>query len=304
MSGLRAELAKIINRFAPGEGIYEAPVSDTYCIKFSQPSRHANKHWHTALGIVVQGCMEIALDGNAYQFDEAHYIATPIDLPVTNRIISASSEKPYLCLRIDFDALILSEVAAQVENDVPKKTDNSLRAVFVGKASDKMLEAAIRLGKLFQTPEDAPVLGSLAVKEILYHLLKGDDGAAIRQFLLSGSKTHKISQAVHKIRTQLVDDLDITALANSANMSRSAFFKHFNEVTAMSPIQYQKRFRLLEARRLMIEQDETAESSAFKVGYRSASQFSREYTRMFGNSPLRDAVKIKNTAHPINPHYT
>ena len=299
MSELQFKLAKIINHFSPGEGIYESPVADVNCIKFSQSYRHAKKHWRTSLGIVAQGCMEIALDDDAYQFDEAYYIATPIDLPVTSRMISASPQKPYLCLRMDFNSQILSEVAAQIEKDFPQETGQPLRAVFVGKASDQMLEAAIRLGKLFHTPEDAPVLGSLVIKEILYYLLKGDNGLAIRQFVRSGSKTHKISQTVHRIRTELSDDLNVAALANSANMSRSAFFKHFSEVTGMSPIQYQKRFRLLEARRLMIEQGETAESSAFQVGYRSASQFSREYSRMFGDAPLRNAIETKKINNPV-----
>ena len=126
-------------------------------------------------------------------------------------------------------------------------------------------------------------------------LLKGTDGAAIRQFVRAGSKMHKISQAIYKVRSELSEEVDVAALANEANMSRSAFFKHFNEMTAMSPIQYQKRLRLLEARRLMIDEGETAESSAFRVGYKSSSQFSREYSSMFGNAPLRDKMKIKKT---------
>ena len=116
----------------------------------------------------------------------------------------------------------------------------------------------------------------------------------------SGSKLHKISGAIHRLSADFSDDVDVTALSKEANMSRSAFFKHFNEVTAMSPIQYQKHLRLLEARRLMIEAGGTAEGSAFRVGYKSASQFSREYSRMFGNSPLREAVNTRNNAHLVH----
>jgi transcriptional regulator GlxA family with amidase domain len=200
---------------------------------------------------------------------------------------------------MDFDPLTSSEVAAQIEKEFPKEMETSPRAMFIGKASDQMLEAALRLGRLFQVPEDASVLGSLVIKEILYHLLKGADGPAIRQFVRSGSNMHKISQAIYCLKSELDDDVDVAALAKAANMSRSAFFKHFKEVTSMSPIQYQKRLRLLEARRLMIDEDETAEGSAFKVGYKSASQFSREYSRMFGSSPFRDAMKFKRTGTPI-----
>jgi AraC-like DNA-binding protein len=193
---------------------------------------------------------------------------------------------------MDFDLLTLGEAAAQIDTGFPGEVENPSRAVFIGKASNQMLDAAVRLGGLFQTPEDAPVLGSLVTREILYHLLKGADGPAIRQFVRSGSSMHKISQALYTLRSELSAEVDTTALAKAAGMSRSAFFRHFKDVTAMSPIQYQKRLRLLEARRLMTEEDETAEGSAFRVGYNSASQFSREYSRMFGNSPRRDSIEL------------
>jgi AraC-like DNA-binding protein len=240
------------------------------------------------------------LTTKVYRCDGAHYIATLIDLPVTSRLFAATPEQPFLCLKIASDSLILSEIATQIEKDFPKETENPLRAIFIGKASDQMMEAAIRLGKLFQTPEDAPVLESLVIKEILYHLLKGPDGPALRKFVSSGSKMYKISQAIYTLKAELSEDVDVTALAKSVNMSRSDFFKHFKEATAISPIQYQKRLRLLEARRLMTDDGETAEGSAFKVGYNSASQFSREYSRMFGNSPLRDVMKNKKSGNSIH----
>lgn len=294
MNGMRSDLAKIINLFSPEDGDNESPVPGIHCIKFSRPDRPTKRHWYAAVGIVAQGCSEIVLGRDVYRFDETQYITTPIDLPVTSRVVSASPKQPFLCLLIAFDLLTLSEVAAQLERDFPPETGNPQRAVFIGKASNEMLDAAVRLAKLFHTPADAPVLGPLVSKEIIYYLLKGDDGLAIRQFVRAGSKMHKISQAIYRLRSEVNDDVDVTALAKGANMSRSAFFKHFKEMTAMSPIQYQKRLRLLEARRLMIDEDGTAEGSAFKVGYKSASQFSREYSRMFGNSPRRNAMKIKN----------
>jgi len=297
---LRFELAKIINHSSPGDGVNESPLPGAHCIKFSHLGRRMKQHWHASLCIVAQGCVKIILDREVYRCDGAHYIATPIDLPVTSRLFAATPEQPFLCLKIEFNSLYMSEVAAQIEKDFPKETENPLRAMFIGKASNQMLEATIRLGKLFQVSEDAPVLGPLVIKEILYHLLKGPDGPALRQFVCSGSKMYKVSKAIYTLRAELSKDVDVTSLAKAANMSRSAFFKHFKEVTAMSPIQYQKRLRLLEARRLMTDDGETAEGSAFKVGYNSASQFSREYSRMFGNPPLRDVVKIKITGDSIH----
>ena len=269
------------------------PVPGVYCVRFSRTDRRTKRRWRACLAIVAQGGKEIVLGRETYRIAEADYSATLIDLPVISRVASASLEKPFLCVLLDLDPMILSEVSAQLDNHPSADSENSLRGVFIGKASEEMLEAAVRLGKLFHTPEDAPVLGPLVVKEMIYYLLKGPDGDAIRHFVRSGSKTHIISQCIHWLHSQLSHDVDVPALAKAANMSRSAFFKHFKAVTAMSPIQYKKRLRLLEARRLMIEGGETAEGSAFKVGYKSASQFSREYSRMFGNSPLRDAIKIK-----------
>ena len=299
MKDLRTDLAKIIDRFSPGEGLHQSPVPGIHCIKKSHPFRHAKQHWHPALYIIAQGTKEIILGREVYRCDGMSYAFSPIDLPVSGRVLSATPEQPFLCIKIDFDSLSLNEVVAQIEKQVPKEGETPQRAIFVGKTSDPMLEAALRLGKLFQAPEDAPMLGPLVIKEIFYHLLKGPDGPTIRQFVRSGSKMQKVSRAIYQLRSELEDDVNVAALAKLANMSRSAFFKYFKEVTAMSPIQYQKRLRLLEARRLMIDEGETAEGSAFKVGYSSASQFSREYSRMFGNSPLRDATKIKKAGNQI-----
>lgn len=298
MKELRSDLAKIISQFAPFEGPNETPIPGVHCIKFSQTEKRTRKHWRACFGILAQGAKEVVLGSEVHLAREGHYTATPIDLPVLSRVAQASKEKPMLGILIDFNSLVVSEIASQISDDqfleVPP-----VGAVFAGKASDAVLESTIRLAKLFHSPEDARVLGPLIVREIIYHLLKGEDGAAIRQFVRSGSKMHKVAKAIHKIQSDLSLEIDVEALAKSANLSRSAFFKHFKEATAMSPIQYQKRLRLLEARRLMMDEGETAEGSAYKVGYNSASQFSREYSRMFGKSPLRDVAKIKKTVETI-----
>ena len=300
MNDLVSQLAENLNSSAPGEGFHQSPVPGVYVAKHFQTTDQGKRRWAACLGIIAQGCKEITLGRDIFRLEEAHCTATVIELPVVGRIARASPRKPFLALLIHLDPVTLSEVSAQLNGDVAKEPANAVRAVFVGKASQEMLEAAIRLVKLFQSKEDARVLGQLIVKEIFYHLLKGPQGPAIRQFVRSGSKMHKISQAVHALRADLNEEIDVSALAKTANMSRSAFFKHFKEVTAMSPIQYQKRLRLLEARRLMTDEGETAEGSAFRVGYNSASQFSREYSRMFGDPPLRDSARIKETGELVN----
>ena len=297
MNDLLSKLTEIINIFSPGNGIHPTPVPGVYCIKFSSSmERRMKNRWRACLAIIAQGGKEIVLGRQVYRADDGHYTAALIELPVLSRIISASPRKPFLVLLIDLDPLALSEAAAQFNGELAGEPEPSQRALFIGKASEEMLEAAIRLAKLFHAPEDASVLGRLIVKEMFHYLLKGENGPAIRRFVRSGSKLHRIFRSIHGLRSDLSDEVDVPALAKAANMSRSAFFKHFKDVTSLSPIQYQKRLRLHEARRLMTEESESAEGSAFKVGYNSASQFSREYSRMFGNSPLRDAINVKKMA--------
>jgi transcriptional regulator GlxA family with amidase domain len=187
-------------------------------------------------------------------------------------------------------------VAAQLDRTQPETAATPARAMFLGRASDRILEAAIRLCALFSVPADAPVLAPLITRELMFHVLKGPDGPAIRQFVRAGSQAHRVAEAIYHLQSSLDETVDVDRLARSAGMSRAAFFRHFKDATAMSPLQYQKRLRLLEAQRLMLEEREHAETAAFRVGYTSASQFSREYSRMFGNAPLRDTRILKEKA--------
>jgi AraC-like DNA-binding protein len=293
MSALRSELATGIQQFTRGDGLHESPITGVHCVRYSHPDRRTKRQWRACLAIVAQGSKEVVLGREVYLCDELQYTAAPVHLPVTSRIASAGPNRPFLALLIDLDPAILNEVACQLEQTEVPLDQTPIRAFFKGRANDELLEAAVRLTKLFTKRDDARVLGPLVVKEIFFHLLKGPEGVAIRQFARSGSKMHRISQVIFKIRSDLGIDVNVAALAKAAGMSRSALFQYFRDVTSMSPIQYQKRLRLLEARRLLIETDDTAEGSAFKVGYKSSSQFSREYSRMFGLSPVRDATKMK-----------
>lgn len=292
MQDLRSQLAETISHFTPKDGFHDSPVPGVHCIKFSQPDQRTKRRWHACLGIVAQGAKEMVLGRSVYRFGAGDFTAAPIDLPLVSRIALASPDQPFLALLIDLDPRTLAEVAAQMEPDLPNERAALQRAVFVGRAGERLMEAVTRLAELFRTPTDAPILGPLVIREALYHLLRSPEGPAFRQFVRSGSRTHQVYQAIYTLRSSLSEEVDVGALAKAAAMSRSAFFKHFKEVTSLSPIQYQKRLRLLEARRLMVEERETAERSAFNVGYNSASQFSREYGRMFGKSPRRDVAQF------------
>jgi AraC-like DNA-binding protein len=287
----RFQLAGTIRRFLPNDGWKETPVPGVYCLKLSQPKPRAKNRWMACLGILAQGYKEIILGGRRYRLDEGGYSITPIELPLISGIPNPTPAKPFLALLIALDPAIVGEVSAELNGFREDEEELPQRAFFSGRASEAMLEAAVRLGNLFERPEDAPVLGRLVIRELIYHVLKSKDGPAIRRFFRLGSKLHRIMHCIHGMRSELSEDVDVAELARTACMSRSAFFEQFKEVTSMSPIQYQKRLRLLEAKRLMTEAGETAEGAAFQVGYKSASQFSREYARMFGAPPRRDASR-------------
>ena len=291
MSDIRSQLAAVINRRFPRDGFHATSIPGVSCIKFSQPQPRSKKTWLACLGILLQGSKDIVLGGRRYRMDGGGYSVAPIELPVVSGIPSPTQAKPFLAVLVALDPAVLSEVSTELNGQRDNDEELPQRALFIGHASDAMLEATARLVKLFDAPEDAPILGRLVIRELIYHVLKGKAGPAIRRFVRLGSKLHRIFECIHGIRSNLNEDVDVVDLAKAAHMSRSVFFQQFKDVTSMSPIQYQKRLRLLEAKRLMTEEGETAEGSAFHVGYKSASQFSREYARMFGAPPRRDAVR-------------
>jgi AraC-like DNA-binding protein len=296
---VHAELAALIARWCPRDGVHPTPIAGVSCIRISHPYPKEKRHWRACFCVVVQGTKEITLEGRVYRERGPHYIVSPLDLPLASRVTGVTPAQPLLSIKLDFDSLAVREVAAQLERARADDAAQPTRAVYMRPASDAMLDAARRLCELFARPGDAPVLAPLAIRELIFHLLSGPDGSAIRRLVRAGSQSHRIAEAVLQLQAALDDGLDIAALAKRAGMSRATFFKRFKEATAMSPLQYQKRLRLLEARRLMVEEGEAAGTSALRVGYASTSQFSREYARMFGNAPLRDARARKPIASAL-----
>ena len=293
MKELTSEIVNLLLSAAPQEGFNKTPVPGVYCIKFSKVDQFANTKWLSSVMIVAQGQKEIALESRVPEYSEAHYLASPIDLPVTSRVKAATAKKPYIGLLFKLDLDVVTEIASKMRFSNSDKIEMRTHAIFTGKADSQMLEATPRLIKLFKKPEDIPLLAPFAIKEIFYYILKGPNGKAIYEFAKAGTKFYKLSESIQKIRSDLSQEVDVSRLAEQANMSRASFFKSFKNATSMSPIQYQKRLRLIEARRLIIDERASAESAAFSVGYKSASQFSREYSRMFGKPPLKDALSSK-----------
>lgn len=286
------EMAKIISSLCKEDGPTYTCIPGVVCVKKSSRTPKEKRHWRSTLGLVVQGSKDIYLGRKAYKLSPNSYTVTPISLPVVSQF-EATREKPFLAVLIDFDAHIIRELEAKMDEATDRAKPEG-RALFADVANEEMQESFLRLVKLFKSPKDAKVLAPLVIREIYFQMLKGSQGPLVRDFVKSDSKNQRVLSAIHHLNEDLEEEIDVTELARSSNMSRSAFFQQFKELTSMSPIQYQKKLRLLEAQRLMLSEGETAEGSAFRVGYKSASQFSREYARMFGASPMKDVAKLKS----------
>jgi AraC-like DNA-binding protein len=215
-----------------------------------------------------------------------------VDLPVTGQVIKASAESPYLALKLEFTATEVLDVLNKTDIQF-KQGKNSKRAMFVSEVEPSLLDAVLRLACLLENSRHVPILAPLIKKEILYWILQGPHSEAIEQMALEGSNASRIREVIDHIINNYKEPFRIEELADIANMSVSSLHRHFKEVTAMSPIQFQKQLRLQEARRLLIADPTDVADVAFKVGYESQSQFSREYSRMFGFSPRLDIKRMR-----------
>ena len=240
------------------------------------------------LCLVLQGAKEVLIGDRRLRYDPASYFVASVELPVSGCIVQASPDEPYLSvsLALDRDGL------AGLLSDVPVRDDVNGAGFAVSPVTAELLDPWLRLLRLLDAPLDIPVLAPLIEREILYRLLQGPQGAVLRQIACADGRLSQVRQAIAWIRTHYDQTLRIESLAEMAGMSAASFHRHFKAATAMSPLQYQKSLRLQHARRLLIA-NQDASRAGYAVGYESASQFSREYARLFGAPPARDAVRLR-----------
>ncbi|GAP96897.1 transcriptional regulator, AraC family [Leptolyngbya sp. NIES-2104] len=244
------------------------------------------------LAIVVQGKKGAALGEEIYRYGEAQYLVVSVDQPISGFILEATPDRPYLGFKLDLDPHELCELIAVQTTAIADKKETSVRGFFVSTANLSLLDCALRLIQLLDTPEDIPILAPMMIREIYYRLLIGEQSEAVRQIATSGSNMQRIAAVIQSIKVDFAKPLRVADLAEQASMSPSSFHHHFKQVTSMSPLQYQKQIRLLEARRLMLVEDYNAITAADRVGYESPSQFSREYARLFGAPPIQDIGRL------------
>jgi AraC-like DNA-binding protein len=244
------------------------------------------------LCIVAQGAKRTLLGNTVVDYHAGQYLVVSVDLPVAGSVVQASPDVPYLAMSLTLNQTLLADMLLSLPGKYPPVVATK-SGLAVSPMTPELLEAAVRLLRLLDTPVDIPVLAPLMEREILYRLLTGEQNLMLCQIALAHSHMALVSRAISWIRSHFAEPLRIEAVAQKAHMSASTFHRHFKAVTAMSPLQYQKQIRLQEARRLLLTGQEDAASVGFAVGYESPSQFSREYARMFGQPPLRDAVRLR-----------
>jgi AraC-like DNA-binding protein len=290
-----AELATLISRHtdSKGNGFHQTAIDS---LEFARESLTGTMlHGVTApmLAIVVQGKKGAALGEEIYRYGEAQYLVVSVDQPISGFIIEATPDRPYLGFKLDLDPRELCEMIAIATTAIAHKKESSVRGFFVSTADTSLLDCALRLVRLLDTPQDIPVLAPMIIREIYYRLLIGEQSEAVRQIATSGSNMQRIAEVLKLIKTNFAQPLWVENLAEQASMSPSSFHHHFKQVTSMSPLQYQKQLRLMEARRLMLAENYNAITAADRVGYESPSQFSREYARMFGAAPIGDIQRLR-----------
>jgi AraC-like DNA-binding protein len=291
----RDELAERVARAVGEDGTVEAP-GGLRLLRQSSPTPKDHGVSSPAFCVIAQGSKEVLLGDDCYRYDANRYLITAAALPTATRVTEASEERPYLGVVLGLDPALVGSVMVEAGHPAPR-SHSALRAFDVSPLDAGLLDAVVRLGGLLDSPaEEARFLRPLVTREIVFRLLKGEQGGRLRQIAVLGGHAHRIARALVRLREDYDRPLRVEDVARELGMSVSGFHHHFRAVTAMSPLQFQKRMRLQEARRLMLGEDLDAGSAGHRVGYGDASHFSRDYKRLFGAPPMRDVERLREAA--------
>ena len=294
---LRAELARKITSFIGKEENRITDIPGVSLHRRAYPTPPCQTTYHPGIIVVAQGSKQVILGSRSFIYDESHFLLTAVDLPIVSWVAKASEEFPCLVLSLKLDMSMVRELLSHEEIHVEEATSDS-PAMSIGKATPEFLNACCRLLDLLESPKDIPFLGGLIQREIIYRVLSGSVGARLRAVATLGDQSHRTAKAVAWIAANYAKPLRVEELAKLASMGVSTLHHHFRVLTSMSPLQYQKQLRLQSARSLMLNNGLDAASAAFEVGYESATQFNREYSRFFGQPPMRDIRTLLSPEAP------
>ena len=285
-------LAGPIRRFAQTDGDHSTVIAALTLHRRSAPTEPLHCIYNLGLGIVAQGDKQVLLGAESIDYGPGQSMLTTIDLPVVSHVTRASKREPFLGMMLTLDVRALVQIASEM--DVPRhRRDDAYRSISFKALDAALLDALVRLVTLLDEPALVPRLAPLVQEEIAVRLMTGPHGPQLRHLVTAGSPSQHIAKTVAWLKQNFVQALRVDELADRAHMSPSTFRQHFRALTGLSPLQYQKQLRLQEARQLMLNQHLDAGHAGGLVGYESASQFSREYSRLFGNPPQRDVNRMR-----------
>ena len=294
---LRAELARKIASLIGKEEKLTTGVPGVSLHRRTAPTPPCRATYHPGVMVVAQGSKQVNLGRTSFTYDASHFLLTAVDLPIVSWVAEASEESPCLVLSLSLDMSIIRELLSRAEIQVAEASHDT-PAMSIGKTTPEFLNACCRLLDLLESPHDIPFLSGLIQREIIYRVLQGPAGARLRAVATLGDQSQRTAKAISWIAANYAKPLRVEELADLAAMGVSTLHHHFRMLTSMSPLQYQKQLRLQSARSLMLNNGLDASSAAFEVGYESTTQFNREYSRFFGQPPMRDVRALLSPGAP------
>ena len=291
------ELAERLVRAVPQDGS-TSPMRALHLQRCSSPTA-VNTVYGPALCVIAQGAKEVLVGDDRHRHDSSRYLLITVGVPVVSRVLEASRERPYLSLHLDLDMALVRSVATEAEL-VPLRETTPVRALSEGAVDAGLLDATLRLARLLDTPSEAKVLAPLVTREIVYRLLLGERGGQLRRMADQGGELHHVARAAEELGRNLAQPSRVEDVARRLGMSVSSFHAHFKAAVGLSPLQFQKRMRLQEARRLMLDEALDAAEAGYRVGYDDAAHFSREYRSLFSLPPKRDVERLRGAARTLD----
>ncbi|EGR3112140.1 AraC family transcriptional regulator [Vibrio parahaemolyticus] len=286
------KLAKLIDRWTGNVNQYDTPISGLRFSRWTTPTPPTSYTHNPSICLIAQGRKRVLLGEESFIYDANHFLISSVDLPIIANIIEASEEQPYLGLIVELDLTEISQLIIDSELAFTQSKE-AQKGIAVGELSESLLDAFVRLAELLDEGQNIKILAPIIKREIFYRLLMSEQGTRLHQIVTAGSHSHQIAKAIDWLKNNFVKPLSVGDLASYTGMSKSSFYTHFRSMTSMTPLQFQKKLRLSEARRLMLTENLDAMAATFKVGYESPSQFSREYSRLFGAPPSKDIKSLR-----------
>ncbi|WP_274060180.1 AraC family transcriptional regulator [Vibrio parahaemolyticus] len=286
------KLAKLIDRWTGDANQYDTPISGLRFSRWTTPTPPTSYTHNPSICLIAQGRKRVLLGEESFIYDANHFLISSVDLPIIANIIEASEEQPYLGLIMELDLTEIYQLIVDSELAFTQAKE-AQKGIAVGELSESLLDAFVRLAELLDEGQNIKILAPIIKREIFYRLLMSEQGTRLHQIVTAGSHSHQIAKAIDWLKNNFVKPLSVGDLASYTGMSKSSFYTHFRSMTSMTPLQFQKKLRLSEARRLMLTENLDAMAATFKVGYESPSQFSREYSRLFGAPPSKDIKSLR-----------